>query len=112
MRACSDAINSRLRSAPLAASRRSAVDQFVLGVFSLDSRDPFLHRPGHELRPIVGRMWLECQHEEEVGQSVDHIDRRARACRAWLACGALYVRSDALRAAALCVRYVAVLSNA
>src|SRR5260221_12163748 len=41
-----------------------------------DSRDPFLHGLGDELRSVVGPdVSGDAPQDEEVGQNVDHIDR-------------------------------------
>ena len=47
-----------------------------LGGLSTDSRDPFPHGLGDELRSVVGPdVSGDASQDEEVGQNVDHIDR-------------------------------------
>src|SRR5262245_20791062 len=47
-----------------------------VGGLGTDSRDPFLHRLGDELRPVVGAdVSGNAAQDEQVGQTVDHIDR-------------------------------------
>src|SRR5262249_1729463 len=47
-----------------------------VGGLGTDSRDPFLHRPGDELRSVVGPdVSGNAPQDEQVGQNVDHIDR-------------------------------------
>src|SRR5712671_6922809 len=53
--------------------RAAPLDVSGLGT---DSRDPFLHGPGDELRSVVGPdVSGNAPQDEEVGQNVDHIDR-------------------------------------
>ena len=53
--------------------RAAALDVSGLGT---DSRDPFLHGLGDELRSVVGSdVSGDAPQDEEVGQNVDHIDR-------------------------------------
>ena len=52
--------------------RTTSLDVSGLGA---DSRDPFLHGLGDELRSVVGAdMTGDTTQDEEVGQNVDHID--------------------------------------
>src|SRR5262249_25245726 len=45
-----------------------------VGGLGTDSRDPFLHRLGDELRPVVGAdVSGNAAQDEQVGQNVDHI---------------------------------------
>ena len=47
-----------------------------VGGLGTDSRDPFLHRLGDELRSVVGPdVSGNAPQDEQVGQYVDHIDR-------------------------------------
>src|SRR2546429_4186133 len=47
-----------------------------VGGLGTDSRDPFLHGLGDELRSVVGSdVSGDAPQDEEVGQNVDHIDR-------------------------------------
>jgi hypothetical protein len=47
-----------------------------VGGLGTDSRDPFLHGLGDELRSVVGPdVSGDAPQDEEVGQNVDHIDR-------------------------------------
>src|SRR5262245_54891829 len=68
----------------IAKARVEALDVAVLpgaaslnvGGLGTDSRDPFLHRLGDELRSVVGAdVSGNAPQDEQVGQNVDHIDR-------------------------------------
>jgi hypothetical protein len=55
--------------------------------FGTDSRDPFLHGPGDELRSVVGPdVSGNAPQDEEVGQNVDHIERHRHSASEGLLC--------------------------
>ena len=50
--------------------------RFDVGGLCTDCADPFLHRFGHELRPVIGPdVPRHAAKDEKVGQDVDHVDR-------------------------------------